>query len=115
MLRNHLLVNRLRAQDGGYLFRSVSEDSGRSWSSPTATAISGSPAQMIRTASGQILCVYRHVGYPEGYRGVLSDDELSKPSPVANARRFAKHPNVRRTFGPSIPKFAERWVCSSTT
>ena len=40
-------------------------------------------AQMIRTASGQILCVYRHVGYPEGYRGVLSDDEVSNsPSPV---------------------------------
>ncbi len=75
VLSDQRVLALVRAEDGGYLYRSVSDDGGRTWSEPKATAISGSPANMIRLQSDRILCVYRHVGYPAGFRGVLSEDE----------------------------------------
>ena len=68
-----------------HLYQGYSEDGGRSWSSPIPTSIPGSPANLLRLKSGNILCVYRHAGYPEGYRGVLSRDE-GKTWEVANEK-----------------------------
>lgn len=67
------------------LFSSFSDDSGRTWSPPKPTPIPGSPANLLRLKSGNILCVYRYAGYPEGYRGVLSRDD-GKTWDVANEK-----------------------------
>lgn len=65
----------IRGNGDAYLYRSYTEDQGQTWSPPKPTPIPGSPANMIRLSSGKILCVYRHIGYPAGYRGVLSADD----------------------------------------
>ena len=75
----------IRGGGEAHLYQSYSDDGGESWSSPIPTPISGSPANLLRLKSGNILCVYRHVGYPEGYRGVLSRDE-GKTWEVANEK-----------------------------
>lgn len=65
------------------LYQSHSDDAGRTWSKPTPTAIQGQPGNLLRLKSGNILCVYRRRGYPEGYSGVLSHDD-GKTWDVAN-------------------------------
>ena len=64
----------LRSDGPPWLYRSNSDDGGRTWAEPSPTAIPGCPANLLQLASGNILCVFRHVGYPNGYRGVLSRD-----------------------------------------
>ena len=39
------------------------------------TPIPGSPSNLLHLKSGNILCVFRHAGYPSGFRGVLSRDQ----------------------------------------
>ncbi len=58
-----------------HLYQSHSDDNGRTWAAAKPTPIGGSPANLLRLRSGNILCVYRHAGYPSGYRGVLSRDD----------------------------------------
>ena len=75
----------IRGSGEAHLYQSYSEDGGESWSQPVPTPIPGSPANLLRLKSGNILCVYRNSGYPEGYGGVLSRDE-GKSWEVANAK-----------------------------
>jgi len=58
----------------GYLFQSVSEDDGRTWSDPAKTPMWGFPGQVLELADGRLLCTYSHRREPYGVRGTLSYD-----------------------------------------
>ena len=72
MMRVHLCVEQ---EYGHYLFQSVSEDLGRTWTPPEQTAIWGHPPHLLRLASGSLLCVYGYRRIPYGIRACLSRDE----------------------------------------
>ena len=57
-----------------YLHQIVSADGGATWSSPKRTPIMGHPPNLIRLASGKVLCTYGYRHYPFGIRAVLSHD-----------------------------------------
>ena len=59
---------------GNYLYQSVSDDGGVSWSPFQRTPIWGYPAQLILLKSGNILCTYAHRRHPFGHRACLSHD-----------------------------------------
>jgi len=69
-------VHRTYEQEYGYyLYQSVSEDLGKTWSPPKRTPIWGHPPHLLRLASGRVLCVYGYRRIPYGIRACLSHDE----------------------------------------
>ncbi|MCM8820499.1 MAG: exo-alpha-sialidase, partial [Candidatus Omnitrophica bacterium] len=61
-------------KDWGYIYQSVSQDNGKTWSIAKKLPIWGFPPHMIRLSSGAILCVYSHRCEPWSVRAILSYD-----------------------------------------
>lgn len=58
----------------GYLFQTVSDDGGRTWSEPAQTPMWGFPGHVLELADGRLLCTYSHRREPYGVRATLSHD-----------------------------------------
>ena len=60
---------------GGYLYQTISEDGGATWSQPRKTELWGYPADLINLSDGRVLCTYGYRMYPNpGIRGCISED-----------------------------------------
>jgi len=75
LLPNGRILAMIRSEGAAHLYRSYSDDGGRTWTTPVPTKIPGSPAHLLHLKSGNLLCTYRYAGYPDGYRAVLSRDQ----------------------------------------
>jgi len=84
-LRNGRLIAMLRtrgegaanvreAPPAGFLFQSVSDDEGRTWTKPQATPLWGFPAHLLELRDGRVLCAYGYRQKPYGVRATLSHD-----------------------------------------
>jgi len=58
----------------GFLFQSVSDDDGRTWTKPVATPMWGFPAHLLELRDGRVLCAYGYRQKPYGIRATLSRD-----------------------------------------
>lgn len=58
----------------GYIFQSVSDDDGRTWSEPKQTPMWGFPAHVLELSDGRLLCTYGYRREPYGIRATLSHD-----------------------------------------
>ncbi|MFA6561720.1 MAG: sialidase family protein [Verrucomicrobiia bacterium] len=58
----------------GYLYQSISDDGGKTWSQPVKTPMWGYPAQLIALRDGRVLCSYGYRRAPMGIRACLSRD-----------------------------------------
>ena len=87
-LRDDRLLGMIRApqwagrhRSGGYLYVTVSDDGGASWTEPKRTTLFAhyNPADLIQLSDGRILCTYgrRPPEKPMGVFGAVSDDGLS--------------------------------------
>ncbi|MCX6909083.1 MAG: exo-alpha-sialidase [Verrucomicrobia bacterium] len=56
----------------GYLYQSVSDDGGKTWSRPVKTPMWGYPAQLLALRDGRLLCSYGYRRAPMGIRACLS-------------------------------------------
>lgn len=65
---------RTHREGGRRLYQCESTDSGRSWSRPEPTVMTGYPAHAIQLADGRIFCVYGVRWERFGIRGRLSGD-----------------------------------------
>jgi len=64
-----------RVDLNGYLYQSVSEDGGSTWSDvPQRTEMWGHPAHLLRLRDGRVLCTYGYRREPFGIRACLSQD-----------------------------------------
>lgn len=63
-----------REETTGFVFKSESNDRGKSWGSPAPLPMWGYPCHAIRLRDGRVLIVYGHRRRPYGIRGCLSDD-----------------------------------------
>lgn len=70
--REGRLISMIRTE--GYLYQSVSEDNGKTFSKPVKTAMWGWPAHLLELRDGRILCTYGYRREPFGLRAVLSHD-----------------------------------------
>jgi sialidase-1 len=59
---------------GGYLYMTISEDEGASWSNPRKTGLWGYPADLITLRDGRVLCTYGRRREPMGIRICVSED-----------------------------------------
>lgn len=59
---------------GGHIYRSISEDGGKSWGVPQRTGMQGFPLNALCLKSGRILCAYARRWYPAGVWATLSHD-----------------------------------------
>lgn len=62
------------APPAGFLFQSVSDDNGRTWTKPVATPMWGFPAHLLELRDGRVLCAYGYRQKPYGVRATLSRD-----------------------------------------
>lgn len=69
---------------GAYLFISLSEDGGVTWTKPRKTSMWGHPAGLLRLRDGRVLCTYGYRMHPNpGVRACVSEDGLEwKPSDI---------------------------------
>jgi sialidase-1 len=67
-------ANTREAPPAGYLFQSVSDDDGRTWSKPQPTPLWGFPAHLLELRDGRVLCAYGYRQKPYGVRATLSHD-----------------------------------------
>lgn len=82
-LPNGRLICHLRYQNGvnpekyGKLsvFQTVSDDNGKTWSTPEPLWVNGSPPHLLRHSSGALVCVYGRRAEPYGERAMVSLDE----------------------------------------
>jgi len=58
----------------GFLFQSVSDDDGRTWTKPAKTPLWGFPAHLLELRDGRVLCAYGYRQKPYGVRATLSRD-----------------------------------------
>lgn len=58
----------------GWLWTSISQDDGLTWSKPEKTNIWGYPADLLNLDDGRILCTYGYRRKPMGIRAVVSND-----------------------------------------
>jgi hypothetical protein len=56
------------------IWKSLSRDGGRTWSTPEYLAV-GSPPHLLRHSSGAIVCTYGYRREPFGIRAIISRDE----------------------------------------
>jgi sialidase-1 len=64
----------MRSNPEGYLYQSVSEDQGLTWSPPEKTAIWGFPCDLLVLPDKRLLCVYGYRRSPMGVRACVSAD-----------------------------------------
>lgn len=71
------LIGMFRSDPGGdgYLYQSISEDYGETWTAPHKTAIWGYPPQLLRLHNGVIMCSYSYRRRPYSIRAVFSHDD----------------------------------------
>jgi len=99
---------------GGYLYLTLSDDGGASWSIPRKTDLWGYPADLINLADGRVLCPYGRRRKPMGIRICVSEDGITWDS--ANemvVREYDVHSvagpgSARSTGKPSLVGGAER-------
>jgi len=60
--------------EGGIIYRAVSDDGGLTWTKPERTPMKGMPINAICLQSGNILCTYTHRWHPAGIYACLSCD-----------------------------------------
>jgi hypothetical protein len=66
-------------ESGDYLFSSVSQDKGRTWSVPQQTSVWGYPANLL-SYEGKLICTYGYRRAPMGVRVSVFTDNFVKPS-----------------------------------
>ena len=69
------LLAMFRCHERGWLYQSISEDGGHTWSDARELPVWGYPPHLLRLESGAILCAYGHRRAPWSVRAVLSYDE----------------------------------------
>ena len=69
--------------DRGFLWQTVSDDRGKTWSRPIRTDIWGYPPHLLLTNEGEVLCTYGYRRLPFGIRACFSRD-LGKTWDVGN-------------------------------
>lgn len=57
------------------VFQTVSDDNGKTWSTPEALGVNGSPPHLIRHSSGALVCVYGRRAVPYGESAMVSLDD----------------------------------------
>jgi hypothetical protein len=73
MLRSH--VSPRRDLPGGYLYMTMSEDNGVTWSQLRKTSMWGHPAHLLLLDDGRVLCTYGYRMHPDpGVRACVSKD-----------------------------------------
>ena len=60
--------------DRGFLWQTVSDDRGKTWSDPIRTDIWGYPPHLLLTKKGDVLCTYGYRRLPYGIRACFSHD-----------------------------------------
>jgi len=73
-LQNGNLLMLLRENSTHYLYQTISNDQGYSWSKPLQTPIWGYPAHLLNLPDGRLLCVFGYRRKPYGIRAVISLD-----------------------------------------
>ncbi len=76
-----MLIRTLKGWDGekitrAQLYSTVSEDGGRTWSTPVDTGIHGEPAAMTALPGGKVLVVYGYRKEPQGVRARICSGTL---------------------------------------
>lgn len=74
LLPDGKILMMLRDNNTHYLYQTVSDDGGYTWSTPKQTEIWGYPAHMVAMQDGKIMCIYGHRAKPFGIRMVFSYD-----------------------------------------
>lgn len=74
------LLGVIRAQGNGVyhgftMYRTISEDGGRTWTVPTPMNVAGSPPHLMRHSSGAIVCSFGRREEPYGERALVSRDD----------------------------------------
>jgi len=69
-----IAMMRAEPPNGGYLYCSTSNDSGRTWTEPRRTDLWGYPAHLLRLQDGRMLCTYGYRRHAMGVRAAISDD-----------------------------------------
>ncbi len=89
-LDNGRLVAMLRTDNRGlgYLYQSISEDNGRSWSRPERLDLWGYPADLLPLSNGRILATYGYRQLPTGVRSCLAEPDLDWSITRENPLRY---------------------------
>ena len=74
LLRGHPAPSESNAHPHFQIWKTLSRDAGRTWSTPEYLA-EGSPPHLMRHSSGAIVCVYGYRVAPFGVRALVSADE----------------------------------------
>ena len=75
-----------REETTGYVYRSVSDDAGRTWEAPVRLSLWGYPQHALRLADGRLLLVYGVRRPPFAIRASLSEDDGATWSPEVTIR-----------------------------
>ena len=70
-----LALNRTAGTGGGWMYKCISEDDGRTWSKPVKTEIQGAVPELIVLPSGNMLCSYRSYAGANDTRMCISRDQ----------------------------------------
>ncbi len=89
VLRSH--VSPRRDPPGGYLYMTISEDGGATWSKAQKTSMWGHPAHLLALNDGRVLCTYGYRMHPgPGVRGCVSNDGVQwKPQDIFTVQAIA--------------------------
>jgi len=73
------LLGMIRAQGPGVfhgftMYQTVSDDGGRTWTTPVPLNIAGSPPHLLKHSSGAIICAFGRREQPFGERALVSRD-----------------------------------------
>jgi hypothetical protein len=71
------IIMLLRENNSHYLYQTISDDDGWTWSVPAQTAIWGYPAHLLQLTDGSVGCVYGYRAQPYGIRLVVSYDSCN--------------------------------------
>ena len=99
MLRSH--VSPRREPPGGYLYMTISEDGGATWTKPRKTSMWGHPAHLLRLRDGRVLCTYGYRMHPDpGVRACLSNDGVQwKPQGIFTVKAMPDLDSDRLQIG----------------
>ena len=78
-LENGRLLGMIRAQGPGVfhgftIYQTVSDDGGRTWTTPVPLNVTGSPPHLLKHSSGAIICAFGRREQPFGERAIVSWD-----------------------------------------